>query len=192
MTFLQGLFQGRMSRGAYWLFWVLPNTALWLAWFVFDTHYLKPNFGEPALSISSTASWIVGIFATLIGLTFDFRRFHDSGERGVGYAVVFMGLNLIIWANFAANNFFDREFLSQFRAHHLIETLPVPLNILSGLLFVFAGIALFVWMIWILYRLLIRKGDDHQNQFGPDPLDRGGRLADAALAEVRSAQAKSV
>lgn len=153
MRWLLRLFQGRTSRRAYLLYWLLPSSALAIG----------------LTLLPEQAAWfeiaLIGIFAALIpiDLIFGIRRFHDTGLSGWWYVLLGFPLHerapALIIAIIAAQSF--PLILDDAGAQSGGWAAPA---MLVGL-----GL-LFVAMWWTLYRLCLKAGEAGPNRFGEDPI----------------------
>ena len=158
-------FNGRASREEYWMFilfqiiFYIPAMGLDLLFGTFNS-----NFGIGVISFAYSLTILFPTLAVAI------RRLHDIGKSGWIYFYLY-GIPIIIY------------FILLFVLIGMLgpdailmggdidpEQLDISSSILVvGFLFLIDLLYLIVGAIWILI-LLIRKGDNGENDYGPDPL----------------------
>ena len=136
-------FSGRSRRSEYW-------------WFFLLTQILSIIGNIPIVG------WIIGIIGGLAviipGISITTRRLHDIGRSGwwqLGYVVVTIVVWIVLIGAFVAG----------------FAVLEDERPWFAGLLFLLTTTAsvgaialIVVWVIWF-----VRKGDEGQNKYGPDP-----------------------
>lgn len=149
---------GRISRSAYWLQYVLPYIGVSIVAAVIDM-VVTPDLAAAGSGIVGT---IVALFYFWPSIAVPVKRFHDRGMTG--WWVLFFALMLIAAIVVAVVGFIP-----------LGGAEENPVGIAIGAVGILATLGIFIWQLVILGFL---PGQKMPNKYGPDPLNPNAGTAE--------------